>query len=114
MESILTSVKQDLGIIAEYKHFDGQIIRDINTVLMTLSQIGIGSDEPIRISSEFETWESLLGNRRDMEAVKTYVSLQVRMLFDPPANSAIAEAINRRISELEWRLNSQYETKKEG
>jgi hypothetical protein len=37
--------------------------------------------------------------------VKTYIYLKVRLLFDPPSNSSVAEAFNAQASELEWRLN---------
>ena len=32
--------------------------------------------------------------------------LKVKLLFDPPTSSAVTEAINKMISELEWRLNA--------
>ena len=38
--------------------------------------------------------------------------LKVRMLFDPPSSSVIAEAINKQISELEWRLKVTAENNK--
>ena len=31
--------------------------------------------------------------------------LKVRLIFDPPQSSSIIDAMNRTISELEWRLN---------
>lgn len=31
--------------------------------------------------------------------------LKVKLLFDPPLGTASIEAINRQISELEWRIN---------
>jgi hypothetical protein len=37
--------------------------------------------------------------------------MKVRMMFDPPVSSAVVEAMNHNIEELEWRLNngSDYE-----
>ena len=32
-------------------------------------------------------------------------------MFDPPSSSAVMEAMNRTISELEWRLNLEVESK---
>ena len=40
-----------------------------------------------------------------LEAVKTYTYMRVRLMFDPPNNSSLIQAINDTISELEWRLN---------
>ena len=37
--------------------------------------------------------------------VKTYITLKVRVIFDPPLTSSVLEAMNKEISQLEWRLN---------
>jgi len=36
--------------------------------------------------------------------------MRVRMLFDPPTTSIVAESMNRMINEFEWRLNSEAES----
>lgn len=111
MDSILTSVKKLLGITEEYKHFDPDVIIHINSVFLTLQQIGVGPAEGFSIVDEYATWDSFLpeGNP-NFEATKSYVYLKVRLLFDPPTSSAVMEAMNRQISELEWRLNVEAET----
>lgn len=105
MESILTSIKKMLGMEEDYKHFDAEITFAINSILMALGQVGVGPEEGYFITGEEETWSVYLGDRRNMEAVKTYVYLRVRLIFDPPANSFLIEAMDRQIRELEWRLN---------
>lgn len=109
MGSILTSIKKLLGIGEEYTHFDSDIIIHINSVLMTLHQLGIGPEKGYLISSDLETWENFLGTDANLEAVKTYVYLKVRILFDPPASSALLDAMKRQADELEWRLQVQTE-----
>lgn len=109
MNSILLSIKKLLGIAEDYDHFDPDLILCINSVLMTLSDIGVGPDSVKTISSDTDTWEQLVGTRNDMEDVKTYVYLKVKMLFDPPQSSSHIEAINRQIAETEWRLNVRAE-----
>ena len=108
MESILTSTKKLLGITEEYEHFDSDIIIHINTVLMALSQMGVGSSG-FFIKSKDETWSEFLDDRIDLEPVKTYVYLKVKLLFDPPTSSSHQDSINRSITEIEWRLNFQVE-----
>lgn len=110
MGSVLTSIKKLLGITAECKSFDEDIIFHINTTLLTLNQIGVGPAIPVFIGSELETWDLVLGDHKNLEAVKTYVYLKVRLLFDPPSGGAL-EAMNRQANELEWRLNVQTELK---
>lgn len=113
MESILTSIKKLLGITADYKHFDNDIIMHINTTFLTLNQLGVGPETPAMITSELATWESVFGEMKNLEAIKTYVYLKVRMLFDPPTSSFVLDSMNRQASELEWRLNVLVDSKKE-
>lgn len=105
MDSILTSIKKLLGITEEYKHFDQDIIMHINSVFMILTQMGVGPEEGFTISDSTTTWSEFTNDDKKIEAVKSYVYLKVRLLFDPPASSSVMEAMNRSISELEWRLN---------
>lgn len=104
MESILTSIKKLLGISAEYEHFDPDIIMHINSVFMVLTQMGVGPSDGFTIEDEMSVWEDFIKSNAMIEAVKSYIYLKVRLLFDPPSSSAVIESINRQISELEWRL----------
>ena len=105
MDSILTSIKKMLGIVEEYNHFDPEIIMHINSVLFILTQLGIGPAEGFSIKDETAVWEDFIPLGVDIEAVKSYVYLKVRLLFDPSTNSSVMESTNRLISEFEWRLN---------
>ncbi len=44
-ESILTSVKKQLGIAEDYEYFDMDLIIHINSVFSILTQLGIGPAE---------------------------------------------------------------------
>lgn len=105
MDSILTSIKKLLGIDEEYKQFDADIIMHINTVFLNLTQLGVGPAEGFLIEDDSATWDDFIGDSNQLQAVKTYVYLKVKLLFDPPLSSSVTESINRIISELEWRLN---------
>ena len=114
MESILTSIKKLLGIAKDYKHFDDDIIMHINTVFLSLTQLGIGPENGFSIEDDSAEWtEFLTVDHKLFEAAKSYVYLKVRLLFDPPTSSAVMEAINRNISEIEWRLTVAAEPKTE-
>lgn len=111
MDSILTSVKKLLGITEECKHFDTDIIIHINSVFLTLQQIGVGPSNGFSISDEYATWDSYLPeDNPSFEAVKSYIYLKVRLLFDPPSSSAVMESMKNMANELEWRLNVEAET----
>lgn len=115
MESILTSIKKLLGITEEDKSFDADVIMHINSVFMTLNQLGVGPEEGYMITDEMSTWNNFLGDEakaKTIQAVKIYTYLNVKMLFDPPASSALA-AMQRESDKLEWRINEQIELNKE-
>ena len=105
MESILTSIKKLLGIEEEYTQFDNDIIMHINSVLLNLTQLGVGPAEGFLIEDDTATWEDFIGDSNQLQAVKSYMYLKVKLLFDPPLSSSVIESMNRTIAELEWRLN---------
>lgn len=105
MESILTSIKKLLGIDEMYTQFDDDIIMHINSVFLNLTQLGVGPSEGFLIEDDTATWDDFIGDSNQLQAVKSYVYLKVKLLFDPPLSSSVTESMNRMISELEWRLN---------
>lgn len=44
-DSILNTIKKQLGITEDYTVFDSDLIVHINSVFLTLSQLGVGPDE---------------------------------------------------------------------
>lgn len=112
MESILTSIKKMLGIAAEYTHFDPDIIMHINSVFMTLTQLGVGPSEGFYIEDDLTEWTEFIPDVTKLQAVKTYMYLRVRLVFDASSiGSATLAAYERQIQELEWRLNVAAEYK---
>lgn len=105
MESILTYVKKNIGLGEEPSHFDPDIISDINTVLATLTQIGVGPVEGFAISDSFATWSDFLPEEPKWNFVKTYVYLKVKLIFDPPQAQSLLTAIKEEIAEYEWRIS---------
>lgn len=110
MESILTSIKKLLGIAEDYTHFDSDLIMHINSVLMILTQLGVGPPDGFSIEDDSTFWKDFIPEDQNYELVKSYVHLRVKLLFDPPASSAVMESMNRMISEFEWRLNVKAES----
>lgn len=107
MESILTSIKKLLGIAEEYEHFDNDIIMHINSVFMILTQLGVGPSKGFVITDSSASWDDFLPEGGEkLQAVKTYMYMKVRLMFDPPTSSAVMESMNRMINEFEWRLNA--------
>lgn len=109
MESILVSIKKLLGLDKDYDAFDADVIIHINSVFMILNQLGVGPDTCFRIEDDLAVWTDFSEDIDEIEAVKSYIYHKVKMLFDPPTSSAVKEANQQIINELEWRLNIQAE-----
>lgn len=105
MESILTSIKKLLGITKDYKHFDDDLIMHINSVFMVLNQLGVGPSEGFYIEDDSAYWTDYVSDPAQLQAIKSYMHLKVKLLFDPPASSAVMECMKQMINEFEWRLN---------
>ena len=108
-ESILTSIKKLLGITEDYTVFDTDLIIHINSVFLTLSQLGVGLEEGFMITSKDETWGDYMESGALLNAIKSYVYLKVRLLFDPPSSSSVSDSMRNMINELEWRINIEGE-----
>lgn len=102
--SILTSVKNDLGMTEDYEAYDSQIIEYINTMFIILNQMGVGPNEVFSIKDKTSTWNEFTEENAELDLAKTYVYQRVKMIFDPPQSSAHIDALKENSKELEWRL----------
>lgn len=105
-ESILITIKKMLGLDPDYDAFDTDIITNINMVLNILYQMGVGS-APFSISNENNKWSDYISDMSKLEMIKTYIYLKVKNIFDPGTSSALNNAIQNQITELEWRISVQ-------
>lgn len=107
-QSILLSVKKNLGIEADDTAFDHDVLTFANTAFSTLSQLGVGP-QGFNITDESLEWSAFLSDtaphRDQLNRVKTFVYLSVRMMFDPPSSSYTQTAFQRQIDELIFRLS---------
>ena len=106
-ESILKSVKKNLGLAENYKAFDHDVLTHINTSFFTLNQLGIGPPEGFAIEGEDDRWADYLTGELNLsarKALQTYIYLKVRSIFDPPGTAHHISAIKEQIEELENRL----------
>jgi len=104
-DSILTSTKKLLGIESTYNSFDTDIIIHINTVLSSLVQMGVGPSTGFAIEGVSEKWSDFIGSTSVLtQQVKSYVYIKVKMLFDPPANGNLLDALKENAKEMEFRL----------
>lgn len=108
MDSILETIKKMLGLAKDFTAFDTDIIVHINSAMMVLNQLGVGPSKPFSIKNYSETWDDFLKSK-NVELVKSYIYIEVRLLFDPPSNSFLVNALEKQKDEYEWRLTCQAE-----
>lgn len=109
-ESILTSIKKLLGVPENYEQFDMDITIHINSVFMFLNQLGVGPSDGFSITDKTALWSDFISDNKKLEAIKSYMYMKVRLMFDPPSSSAVMDCMNRTINEMEWRLNAEAES----
>ena len=106
MESILDDIKKLLGIPKENDHFDKDIVIFINAAFAALFQLGVGSKEhAYKIEGVENTWDEFIGTSTNIENVKTYVFMSVKLAFDPPSTGPAMNSLKELLKETEWRLN---------
>lgn len=102
-QSILETILNMLGIEPSNEAFDQEIIVHINSVFSELHQLGVGPEQTFFITSREQTWNEFTTDA-DLNLVKSYIWMEVRLMFDPPTASLLT-ALEKRRDEYEWRLN---------
>lgn len=104
-DSILLSMRKLICGDPYAEHFDQNLLIHINSCFSILSQLGVGPANGFFVTDASQTWSSYIGDVNELNMVRTYVTLKVKSIFDPPMTSSVLEAMNKQIAELEWRLN---------
>lgn len=103
-ESILESITSMLGSDADYEVYQQDIILLINSALAHLNDLGAGPSEPLTIEDATTTWDDFSDNPYIRNMGKEIVFLDVKLGFDPPANSFTLSSYEKRLEEKSWRL----------
>lgn len=103
--TILSDMRSVLGIEPDCDEFDTDLLLHINSSIMTLSQIIDVMLPEVDASTE---WAALCSVEH-YQAVRTWLSLELRIVFDPPATSFALSAIQDKATELLWRLEAEWE-----
>lgn len=112
-ESILKSIKDLLGISESDEAFDQDVLININAIFSTLYQLGVGSKRYNYVVTEADTWYQVFYDFEDLIGfIKLYTYMKVKIVFDPPTNSSILDALNNQIKEIEWRITMQADPSK--
>lgn len=105
IESILTSVKKGIGGIDEaYEAFDDDILVCINSEIAELDQLGVTKAKGLVVEDKSAVWSDLVEDPC-LNFVQQYITIKVKMIFDPPQSGLVMEALKAKAEELKWRIN---------
>lgn len=104
-DSILMTIRKLVCGNPYADHFDTDLLVHINVCFSILNQLGVGPENGFVVTDETQSWSSYIADNYILNMVKTYVTLKVKKIFDPPLTSSVLEAMDKEISQLEWRLN---------
>lgn len=111
-QSILKSTKKSLDVDPDDTSFDLDIITHINTAFSVLHDLGLGPVNGFIIEDDIPEWSDFLPDEEDrvkLSKIKTCVYLRTRLLFDPPTQGFLLEAVKEQLQEQEWRLSTNRE-----
>ena len=103
-DSILSSVKKTLGIPEDHEEFDQDIKLHINSTFAKLYQMGVGPRDTVYyIEDKNNQWTEFIQDKKNLEMVRSFMYIEVRLMFDPPTASLLT-SLQERQKEYEWRL----------
>lgn len=106
-QSILDTIKSLIGGLDGSDVFDTDIITHINTSFHRLKQLGVRPKKGFHIKDASTTWGDYLPPCIDMEMVKSYIYLRVRLIFDPPTNSFLVTELRNQMNEYGWCIREE-------
>lgn len=105
-QSILDSVKKVVNMAPSYTAFDEDLVMHINAQFSKLYSLGVGpKTAAFEIEDSSAKWGDFLQGKTNINMVKTFVCMAVRLIFDPPPTSFGISAVEREIEQMGWRLN---------
>ena len=102
--SILHDMKQMLGQDWDDTTYDLDIKNHINMVFFNLNQINVGPPEGFTIDDANTLWDAYIGDSKNLQAVKSYIYIKLRLIFDPPTNGFLVTSLEKQADKLEWTL----------
>ncbi len=102
MAKILSSIKTMLNIEQSITAFDSELIMHINAAIAELVQGGVGPENGLTITADTD-WDAFSTNQNVVSHAQEYINCKTKLIWDPPANSFVCEAYNKRAEESYWR-----------
>lgn len=107
-QTIMATVREFCNLTPTDDSFDVELKIHSTSAIFELEQLGVQIPQSFMLDST-KLWSDYLGDRTDLEAVKSYICMYTRLLFDPPANSFLVNSIQSNLDRLAWRIREHNE-----
>lgn len=106
--SILKTIRKYCTVPEDDDCFDGELIILTNGVIFELEQLGVEPNGFV-LSDDTQLWTEYIGTRTDLEVIKGYICISVKLTFDPPGNSFLITALQQQLDKYAWRIREHME-----
>lgn len=96
------------GLEGTNEYFNLDLLVHINSFLLDLYQVGVG-ERGFVVTAETTWADYLKSDVYVLGAVKDYLYMQTKLVFDPPASSAAQQALKETSERLLIRIREQLE-----
>lgn len=103
-DSILNTIKQQIGVLVSDTAFDADILLLINAAIAVLRQLGVGPETPMLVADKDTEWSALTTNSTVLAMAKQFIFLRTKLTFDAPGTSFIGDSYQRTLDELTFRI----------
>lgn len=110
IDSILTSIKKNLGVAEAYTAFDDDITLYINSAFADLLTLGAIDEPGFRITDAAQEWSAVIpDDDPGFDSMKQYVTISVKLIWDPPQTSFAIASLEKQLDGIGWRLKLRKE-----
>lgn len=108
-DSILESIRRGCQIDQDSDDFDEDLMPIANAVFAKLERLHAGP--AFMLAGPEALWSGYISDTVLLGFVKQYMLKKVRLSFDPPSSSSVADAFKKEVDELEWNIIEYLENK---
>lgn len=110
-ENVLDTVRKMIGFDESYKHFDLDLLININAFFSMLHDLGVGPELGFIVTPQTK-WIEYEINPGYLAMVQQYIYLKTKLVFDRPETSYAIDSMTKLSDEIAWRLKVERDKEK--
>lgn len=73
-------------------------------MFFVLDQLGVNPGKNFAIEDKENLWSEYITPEQNLNLIKSYIYLKVRLMFDPPLSGSLVDVMKSQIAEYEFRI----------